>query len=56
MVYNESTREATYLYRMRHRDNIRIITREQVKRHRAKWREYTMEIKRLGLMDDDVFF
>lgn len=50
-TYTPAHARAMKKYREKNLELNREITREQVKRHRAKWREYSLETRRLSMID-----
>jgi hypothetical protein len=50
MVYTEAVRRAVLNYRRKNKETISIQVCEQVRRHRAKWKPYLEETKRLGMI------
>jgi len=51
MPYTSAHARAMKKYRDKNIDLHREITREQVRRHRAKWREYSLESRRLCMIN-----
>jgi hypothetical protein len=47
MVYTEAVRRAVLNYRRKNKETINEKVREQVRRHRAKWKSYLDETKRM---------
>jgi hypothetical protein len=53
MTYTEAHKRAMKKWREKNADTYREKTRSDMAKHRAKWREYTMEAKRLSAIDFD---
>jgi len=53
MAYTEAQKRAMKKWREKNADSYREKTRNNMAKHRAKWREYTLESKRLMAIDFD---